>query len=131
MAKVKRLRLRFGQTVGFGVSYAMRETLEHLATAYDDLTVKGKKSAYLAVNGNMFAFVDDQGALCLRLSEAEKAAFNETHGASDVIQYNAVMRGYVRPPKSVIGDPAVLKELFDQSVSHARTLKPKPTKRSK
>ena len=46
----------------------MRETLEQLAEPYDDLTVKGKKTAYLALNGNMFAFVDNEGALCLRFS---------------------------------------------------------------
>ena len=51
----------------------MRATLVALAAAFPELKVKGKKTPYLAVNGNMFAFVDDTGALCLRLSEARKA----------------------------------------------------------
>lgn len=107
----------------------MREVLEKLAEGYDDLTVKGRKSPYLAMNGNMFAFVDDTGALCLRLSEADKKAFNDAHGTGDVIQYNAVMRGYVRPPKSLIEDRDALNHLFARVVDHARALKPKPTKK--
>ena len=111
-------------------SGAMRDVLEQLSTRHEGLQVKGKKTAYLAMNGNMFAFVDDTGALCFRLSEADKKAFNEAHGTSDVIQYNAVMRGYVRPPESLVGDEAALAALFDQCVAFAKTLKPKPTKKA-
>ena len=107
----------------------MRETLEQLAEAYDHLTVKGKKTAYLAMNGNMFAFVDDQGALCLRFSEAGKAAYNEEHGTGDVVQYNAVMRGYIRVTKAILSDSKRLQNLFAESVQFARSLKPKATKK--
>ena len=107
----------------------MRETLEMLAAAHDGLTVKGKKSAYLAMNGNMFAFVDDGGGLCLRFSEADKKAYNDAHGTTDVIQYKAVMRGYVRVTDEILSDPGALANLFAKSVSFARTLKPKPTKK--
>ena len=76
------------------------------ATFTECLKVKGKKTAYLAVNGNMFAFVDDGSALCLRLSEdAQGREFNATHGLDDVRQYGAVMRGYVRVPEDRVGRP--------------------------
>ena len=106
----------------------MRDTLETLAGAHG-LAVKGKKTPYLSMNGNMFAFVDDAGGLCLRLSEAGKAAFNEAHGQGDVIQYGAVMRGYVRVPDQVLADGSALAALFADVVEHAKSLKPKPTKK--
>ena len=108
----------------------MRATLVALAAAFPELKVKGKKTPYLAVNGNMFAFVDDTGALCLRLSEARKAEFNASYGLGEVRQYGAVMRGYVRVPKTVLGDQNGLEALFGEVVDHAKGLRPKPTKRS-
>ena len=108
----------------------MRAVLDALAATHADLKVIGKKTAYLAVNGNMFAFVDDGGKLCLRLSEDRKAGFNAAHGLDDVRQYGAVMRGYVRLPETVLGDPSALAALFAEVVGHARGLKPKATKRS-
>ncbi len=107
----------------------MRDVLEDLAANFDGLTVKGKKSAYLAMNGNMFAFVDDTGKLCLRFSEADKAAYNAANGTEDVVQYNAVMRGYVRVTDGIAADAQKLATLFADCVEHARTLKPKPTKK--
>ena len=108
----------------------MRDRLETLAARHRDLTVKGKKSAYLAMNGNMFAFVDDTGGLCLRFSEDRKAALKDEYGIGDVIQYNAVMRGYIRVPDHVMAEDEALGALFDECVAFARTLKPKPTKKS-
>lgn len=107
----------------------MREILERLATRFDDLNVKGKKTAYLSMNGNMFAFVDDGGRLCLRFSEADKVAFNGKHNQGDVIQYNAVMRGYVHVPDEILEDKTALHLLFDACVEHAKSLPPKPTKK--
>ena len=108
----------------------MRDVLEGLAEPFEDLKVKGKKTSYLAINGNMFAFVDDGNALCLRVSEADKKAYNELHGTGDVIQYNSVMRGYVRVVDAILSDDKRLRELFATSLAFARSLKPKPTKKS-
>ena len=102
-----------------------------LVAPYDDLKIKGAKSDYTSMNGNMFSFLDAEGVLCFRLSEAGKVAFNLAHGTSDVVQYGAVMRGYVAVPETMFGDNAALQALFGEVVDHARMLKPKPTKKSK
>ena len=107
----------------------MRDVLERLAAEHEGLTVKGKKTAYLAMNGNMFAFVDDTGQLCFRFSEDDKKAYNAAHGTGDVIQYNAVMRGYVRVTDEIFEDGSKLSALFSDSVKFAKTLSPKPTKK--
>ncbi len=107
----------------------IRAILERLAEVEPDLTVKGKKMPYLAVNGNMFAFVDPEAALCLRFAEADRSALAAEFGVGPVMQYGAVMRGYVALPADVLADAPRLSALFAQCVDHARGLKPKPTKR--
>jgi hypothetical protein len=107
-----------------------RIVLERLAGGYDDLKVKGKKTPYLAMNGNMFAFVDDTGGICLRFDEPTRVQLADAFGTGEVVQYGAVMRGYVAIPDELAGEGTRLSELFSQSVTHARTLKPKPTKRT-
>ncbi len=106
-----------------------RATLERLAADAPDLEVKGKKMPYLAVNGNMFAFVDADGGLCLRYAEADREKLAAGFGTGPVLQYNAVMRGYVAIPEDLLSDKDRLSALFAQCLDHARSLKPKPTKR--
>ncbi len=106
-----------------------RAIRERLAAVAPDLTVKGRKMPYLAVNGNMFAFVDPEAALCLRFAEKDRAALAADFGTGPVMQYGAVMRGYVAIPDAVLGDETRLAALFAQCLDHARGLKPKPTKR--
>lgn len=107
----------------------MRDILEKLTKPFDDIDVKGKATPYCAINGNMFAFVEPDGSLCFRYSEDRKAEFNQQHGTADVVQYGAVMRGYVRMPDQIMSDEAALHEHFAQSLTYARSLKPKATKK--
>ena len=97
----------------------------------DGVEIKGKKTAYTAINGNMFSFVDAAGLMCIRLGKDDKAAFEAKHGTRDVIQYGAVMRGYVPVPVALLGDRAALRAVFALSVANARTLRPKPTTKKK
>ncbi len=105
------------------------EIYENLVAGFEDIKVKGKKTRYTALNGNMFSFVAGDGVLCIRLSEARKKEFNGEHGQGDVIQYGAVMRGYVAVSYKLLGDAVALKALFAEAVEHVLGLKPKPTKR--
>jgi len=104
---------------------------ERAVAPHDGIEIKGAKSANTAINGNMFSFIDDANRLCLRFSEERKTEFNKAHGTSDVIQYGAVMRGYVSLPDKVIGDDDALQKLLGESLEFAKSLKPKPTKRRK
>ena len=107
-------------------------TLEHYKRAvasHNGIEIKGAKSNYTAINGNMFSFIDDKSRLCLRFSEARKKELNTAYGSTDVIQYGAIMRGYVALPASVVGDANALDLLFSESLSFAKSLKPKATKK--
>lgn len=93
---------------------------------------KGKKNPYTSLNGHMFTFLDTKkNYLAVRLSEKEKKAFNEAHQGADVIQYNSVMKGYVRVPDEIFNNKNQLFELLNQSYSYISSLKPKPTTKKK
>ncbi len=100
-----------------------------MVAAHGEFAVKGDKSRYTAMNGNMFSFVTTEGEIAVRLSTAEQTAFLGKHPDATVVQYGAVMRGYVRVPESIARRPAALAELFASSVAFARTLPAKPTTR--
>lgn len=106
------------------------EIFKDLVSEYGDIQVKGKKTAYTAMNGNMFAFVDAKGVFCLRLGKEDKAAFEDQYQTGDVVQYGSVMRGYVPVPPVLLHDEAAMISLFAKSVANARSLKPKPTKKT-
>ena len=109
---------------------AVLECYARAVAKHDGLKVKGAKSFYTAINGNMFSFIDDQARICLRFSESRKAELNTLFGSTDVIQYGAIMRGYVAVSAEVTADEAALDKLFSESLEYAKSLKPKPTKRS-
>lgn len=101
-----------------------------VAEAHEGVHVKGKKTPYTAINGNMFAFISAEGALCLRFDEATRAELAAIWGTGDVRQYGAVMRGYVAVPDALAGDEAALTDIFARSLTFAKTLPAKPTRRS-
>jgi hypothetical protein len=106
------------------------EFYKRTVAKHEDIKVKGAKTFYTAINGNMFSFVDDQVRICLRFSEDRKAELNEFYGSTDVLQYGAVMRGYVPFSGEVAVDETTLDKLFSESLEFAKSLKPKPTKRN-
>ena len=111
---------------------AALETYQQLVEPHNDLTIKGAANKYTSMSGNMFSFLNkDDATLCFRYSEADKKAYNEANGTSDVISYGAVMRGYVVMTPEIVADRAALQDYFDRCVDHAKTLKPKPTKKPK
>ena len=108
---------------------AVIERYRALVAGFEGIEVKGKKTGYTAINGNMFSFVDSDGGLSLRLPPDDKSAFEKTYDTGPVVQYGAVMKGYVPVPEGVLADDDTLKTLFSKSFAFAKSLKPKPTKR--
>ena len=106
------------------------EIYDRLIAAHPDLKRKGAKSAYTALNGNMFSFVDAAGLLAIRLSKEDKADYNATHDPDPVIQYNATMNGYVKVTPALLANEAALADWFAKSVDFGRNLPPKPTRKT-
>jgi hypothetical protein len=90
---------------------------------------KGKTLLYTSVNGNMFSFITESGALALRLSAIDRAAFIAQFDSRLHEAHGHVMKEYVIVPATLLGDTSALASWFAASTAYARALKPKPTKR--
>lgn len=106
------------------------EQFTRLINSHPDMELKGGgKMQYTAMNGNMYTLLGKTGEAGLRLSDEDASDFMEMFGAGPLIQYGAVMRGYVQIPPDTLGDTDALAPWLDKAHEHAKTLKPKPTKK--
>ncbi len=94
-----------------------------------ELVRKGATMPYTSVNGNMFSYLDASGAMALRLSAADRAAFIERFAAGLHEAHGIVQKEYVTVPPAVLDDTDLLLPYLRSSYAYALTLKPKPTKR--
>ncbi len=111
---------------------AYSDALERYRKLVADATgekVRGKANPYTSMNGNMFSFLDKAGALCLRLSDEDRATFIATFKVEPVVQYGAVMKEYVSMPPQVVADPVALRSWFAKCMAYAQTLPAKPTRK--
>ena len=104
---------------------------ERLVATHPGVEVKGAKARYTSLNGHMFSFLTETGALALRFSSEEQEVFMEKHRAKPCIQHGSVMKGYALVPEALWKKPAVLKKAFAGSHAYIASLKPKPTTRKK
>ena len=94
-----------------------------------DVVIKGAKNPYTSHNGHMFSFLDADGNLALRLPDDLRAEFEQRYETGPVVQYGAVMRGYVAVPSPLIDETDELASWFHRSHEWIGTLPPKPTKK--
>ena len=102
---------------------------ERLVATQPGIERKGAKLPYTSMNGNMFSFLGEDGALALRLSAVDRATFIEVYGTRLHEAHGAVMKEYVTVPAALLADTSTLAPWFAASVAYANTLKPKPTAR--
>jgi hypothetical protein len=100
-----------------------------LIAAFPDVERKGATMPYTSANGNMFSFLLPSGAVALRLSETDRAAFRKKYGGKPVVQHGAVLAEYIEVPPPLLARPSELRPYFAKSVAYARALKAKATKR--
>ena len=103
---------------------------ERLVAAIPDVERKGKTLPYTSLNGHMFSFLGEGGAIALRLAADDRQAFIDRYGASLHEAHGAVMREYVRVPDSLADDTDELAPWFERARAYVAGLKPKPTKRA-
>ncbi len=110
---------------------AKKALFAELCTRNEDTPCKGKKTTFTSLNGNMIAFLSPEGDFALRMEKEERAAWIEEHPDAVVVQHNTVMKDYVGLHDGLLEDAEALQAAWDRMVVHARTLKPKPTKKPK
>jgi TfoX/Sxy family transcriptional regulator of competence genes len=105
---------------------------EKLVAGIPEIERKGADNPYTAVNGNMFSLLlSPEGRLALRLPAAERASFLRKHNTKLFEAYGAVMKEYVAVPDALLKKTKELQKYLTVSYAYAKTLKPKPSKKSK
>jgi TfoX/Sxy family transcriptional regulator of competence genes len=104
---------------------------EKLVASIPGVERKGAAMPYTSLNGHMFSFLTESGTMALRLPERERDAFLRKYKAKLCERHGTVMKEYVEVPDSLLKKTAELKKHFTASIAYVRSLKPKPTTRTK
>ncbi len=105
------------------------EHFDRLVARTPSIERKGVTLPYTSMNGNMFSYLDESGAMALRLSAEDRSAFIETFGTKLHEAHGAVQKEYVTVPPELLAETDRLLPWFERSVAYASTLKPKATTR--
>jgi len=113
-------------------SYANKLSIyEKVVATNPSIERKGDTMPYTSLNGNMFSLLGKDGSLGFRLSKEDREEFLDKYKSGLMEQYGAVMKEYVLIPDKLLNSPKELKKYFELSYAYAKTLKPKPTSKTK
>jgi hypothetical protein len=84
------------------ISAEVLERYRQLISSQPDIELKGAAMPYTSINGNMFSFLSPDGALNLRLSQTDLAAFLADHKTEQTIQHGVVLKDYAIVPPRLI-----------------------------
>jgi TfoX/Sxy family transcriptional regulator of competence genes len=113
-------------------SYANKLAIYEKVVATDpSIERKGDTMPYTSLNGNMFSLLGKDGSLGFRLSKEDREEFLDKYKSGLMEQSGAVMKEYVLIPDKLLNSPKELKKYFELSYAYAKTLKPKPTSKTK
>ncbi|MFY0653781.1 MAG: TfoX/Sxy family protein [Cyclobacteriaceae bacterium] len=80
---------------------------------------------YTSANGHMFSLLSKDGELGFRFSKEVQEKYIEEWDSNIFKSYNAVMRGYVLVPDSMLEDLDTLAKYLNESYDHVMSLEPK------
>ena len=107
------------------------ELYEKLVKTNPNVERKGVANPYTSLNGHMFSYLNPSGSLALRLPENEREKFLKKYKTTLFQAYGAVMKEYVTVPDNLLKDTKTLQQYFQWSYEYVKTLKPRPTKKTK
>ena len=107
------------------------ELYEKLVKTNPHVERKGAANPYTSMNGHMFTYLNPSGSLALRLPENEREKFLKKYKTALFQAYGAVMKEYVTVPDNLLKDTKTLQQYFQWSYEYVKTLKPRPTKKTK
>jgi len=113
------------------VSPELLGQFEKIVSSIPGIERKGDSVPYTSVNGNMFAYLDKEGKLALRLPVEERNEFLKKHKAKLQEAYGIIQKEYVAVPAEVFENITLMKKYFAASYAYAKALKPKPTTKTK
>lgn len=102
-----------------------------LVSKIPDMERKGVSLPYTSMNGNMYTMMRKDGVLGIRLSNEDRTAFMGKYQTPAFENYGSMIKEYVEVPSDVLMDTDTMINYMKQSHNYAKTLKPKPTKKTK
>ena len=100
-----------------------------LVATVGEASFKGAKIPYTFVNGNMYSYLGENG-VGLRLPADTREEFLAKYQTTLYHAYGIEQKEYVTVPPDVLAKTDELAPYFRVSFDYAKTLKPKPTKRT-
>lgn len=104
---------------------AKLELYEKLIATSPAIERKGDVHPYTSLNGHMFSYLDQTGAMGLRLPKEELEAFLNKYGTTLFKSYGVVKKDWVTVPDALLKNTKELKKYLHASYEHVKTLKPK------
>jgi len=104
---------------------------DKLIATIPEIERKGDTNPYTSHNGNMFTILLKKETLGFRLPENERETFIRKYKTKLLEAYGAVMKEYVKVPDAMLNKTSELKPWLKASYDYVKTLKPKPTSKSK
>ena len=100
-----------------------------LVATIPEAELKGAKTPYTSMNGNMYSYLGENG-VGLRLPAEKREEFLEKYQTTLYHTHGIVQKEYVTVPAGLLAKTNELAPYFRASFDYAKTLKPKPTKRT-
>jgi hypothetical protein len=100
-----------------------------LVATIPEAQLKGAKIPYTSMNGNMYSYLGENG-VGLRLPADVREEFLAKYHTTLYHAYGIVQKEHVTVPDELLVKTDELARYFRISFDHARTLKPKVTKRA-
>jgi hypothetical protein len=82
------------------------------------------------MSGNMFTLLHQSRTLAIRLPDDKRDEFLKKYRTKLFEAYGAVMKEYVAVPDAMLPKTKELETYFKASYEYAKTLKPKPTRKT-
>jgi len=102
---------------------------EKLIATLPHIDRKGDVHPYTSVNGHMFSYLDQTGAMGLRLGPEDLDAFLKKYKTKLFETYGIIKKDWAAVPDALLRKTAELKKYMDASYKYTSSLKPKPSRR--
>jgi hypothetical protein len=105
---------------------------DKLIATHPEIERKGAANPYTSLNGHMFSLLlGASGVMALRLPEDKREKFLKQYKTSLYEAYGVVMKEYVTVPEALLKDTNALQKHLAVSLAYVKTLKPKPSKKTR
>lgn len=101
------------------------KTYDALIAKCDRFKRKGKTMPYTSENGHMFSLFNKSGEIGIRFSKAVQEKYIQEFNSSIYKSYNAVMKGYVLIPETMLDNLDNVATYLNESYDYVQGLEPK------